>query len=185
MGVFRSPLPWDSVRDVTAPAGLPVAERILLGASLDDGYGGCPTCSQMGRLSTYQKLGGFDCSFRRSEDTEFNIRLAKVGAHFVGIAKPLVVQTMTKTTDKSLADERRYILMLLEKHQDIPDKYGLYSFCRRWIDIKHAWLEGRTPTFLFSLMSLALGYPWLTLRRLSLAVRNLGLNRAFRQFHRK
>lgn len=168
-----------------APNGIAVAERILLGTHLKDGYGACPTCSQMARLSSYRAAGGFDPEFRRSEDSELNVRWAKMGAHFVGIAKPLVVQKMTKTFDKSLVDERRYILMLLEKHQDVLNKFGMYNFCQRWIDIKQAWLEGHTPIFVFNLMCLTAIHPLATFRRLALAFPNIGLNRAFARFHRK
>ena len=52
---------------------------------MKDGYGACPTCCQMARTSTYQTVNGFDSKFRRSEDTEFCIRLAMNGGHFVGI----------------------------------------------------------------------------------------------------
>jgi glycosyltransferase involved in cell wall biosynthesis len=93
-----------------APAGPAVARRILLGTHLEDGYGACPTSSQMARLSTYRALGGFDPELRRSEDTDFNIRLAAAGGHFVGIGRPLVIQTMTRTSEKSLAEEYRYML---------------------------------------------------------------------------
>ena len=166
-----------------APSGLPVAERILLGTELDDGYGACPTCSQMGRLSTFLAIGGFDPSFRRSEDTDINIRLAKAGGHFVGIARPLVVQTMNQSSDKSLGDEWRYMSMLLEKHRDVPDRLGLYSFCRRWVDAKQAWLEGRRLDFAIRMVSLAFTNPVRTIRRLLLARHNIELNRAFRYFH--
>src|SRR5262245_22040557 len=76
-----------------APAGLPVAERILLGKRLKGAYGACATCSQMARVSTYAIVGGFDPALARSSDTDLNIRLAQAGAHFVGIAQPLVMQT--------------------------------------------------------------------------------------------
>jgi glycosyltransferase involved in cell wall biosynthesis len=82
-----------------APAGLPVAERVLLGKRLKDAYGACATCSQMARLSTYAIVGGFDPMLARCEDTDLNVRLAIAGAHFVGIARPLVAQTMSKTAE--------------------------------------------------------------------------------------
>ncbi len=167
----------------TAPFGLAVAERILLGTPLVDGYGGCPTCSQMGRLAMYRALGGFDPRFRRSEDTEFSIRLAKAGGHFVGLANPYVVQTMTRTSEKNLAEEYRNMLALMEKHRDVMDRAGQYRFCRRWIEGKQAWLEGRQRDFAITLASLATAHPLLTARRLALAVPNIGLNRAFSRFH--
>jgi glycosyltransferase involved in cell wall biosynthesis len=166
-----------------APAGLAVARRILLGAYLEDGYGACPTCSQMARLSTYRALGGFDPKLRRGEDTDLNIRLAEAGGHFVGIGRPLVVQTMTRTSEKNLAEEYRNMLLLMEKHRAIMDREGQYIFCRRWIGVKQAWLEGRHMAFALSLSSLAVCHPILTGRRLVLALPNIGLNRAFSRFH--
>lgn len=166
-----------------APAGPAVARRILLGAPLENGYGACPTCSQMARLSTYRLLGGFDPNLRRGEDTDFAIRLAETGGHFVGIAQPLVIQTMTKTSEKSLAEEYRNMMLLLEKHRAIIEREGQYYFCRRWLDIKQAWLEGRRSVFAWRLLTLTLGHPILTTRRLAMALPNVSLNRAFSRFH--
>jgi glycosyltransferase involved in cell wall biosynthesis len=166
-----------------APAGLAVARRILLGTPLANGYGACPTCCQMARLTVYHAVGGFDPQFRRSVDTELNIRLAKADGHFVGIARPLVVQTMTKTSDKTLAEEYRNMMLLMDKHRDVMDSVGQYGFCRRWIDAKQVWLEGRRTEFALALLSLLLAHPILTARRLALAVPNVGLNRALRRFH--
>jgi glycosyltransferase involved in cell wall biosynthesis len=166
-----------------APAGPAVAQRILLGAPLEDGYGACPTCSQMARLSTYRLLGGFDPSLRRGEDTDFNIRLAEVGGHFVGIARPLVIQTMTKTSEKSLRDEYGNMRLLIEKHRAIMEREGQYDFCCNWLEAKQAWLERRLMDFVRRLLALGLANPFLTLRRLLLALPNVGLNRAFSRFH--
>lgn len=165
------------------PAGWAVAERILIGAPLKDGYGACATCSQMARTSLYRGLGGFDPDFRRVEDTEFAIRLAKTGGHFAGIAEPLVDQFMTPTSDKSLGGENDFIIKLLEKHRDVPDRYGLFDFCRAWIEMKQTWLEGRQRAFLIKAVLLALRYPFRTIRRLAAAVPNIGSNVAFRRFH--
>lgn len=166
-----------------APAGLPVAYRILLGTSLRNGYGACATCSQMARVSTYRNVGGFDPTLRRCSDTDFNIRVACVGGHFVGISRPLVIQTMTKTSEKSLAEEYRNIVILLNKHRDLIDRDGQYDFALRWVDAKQAWLEGLSIRSMRLLAGLLLSHPILTMTRLSLAVPNIGLNRAFRRFH--
>lgn len=166
-----------------APAGAAVARRILLGTPLEDGYGACPTCSQMARLSTYRLLGGFDPSLRRGEDTDFNIRLAEAGGHFVGIPNPLVTQTMTKTSDKSLRNEYDNMLRLMEKHRAIMEREGQYDFCREWLALKQAWLEKKHWEFARRLMWLGLSNPLLTLRRLTIALPNMGLNRAFSRFH--
>lgn len=169
--------------DRPAPAGSAVAERILLGSPLKDGYGACPTCSQMARLSTYRLIGGFDPSLYRSEDTDFNIRLAEAGGHFVGIKQPLVIQRMTATSEKSLAEEYRNLLLIMKKHRPIMERAGQYDFCLRWVEAKQAWLESRHAAFARILSSLALMYPVLTGRRLVLAFQNIGLNHAFSRFH--
>jgi glycosyltransferase involved in cell wall biosynthesis len=166
-----------------APAGHAVAQRILLGYPLKDGYGSCPTCSQMARLSTYHSMCGFDPTLRRGEDTDFNIRLAKAGGHFIGIAVPLVIQAMTKTSEKSLAEEYRNMVLLMEKHRIIMEREGQYIFCRRWLDIKQAWLENRECDFVCMLIRLAVRHPMLTLKRLYLALHNVKLNLAFSRFH--
>ena len=166
-----------------APYGDAVARRILLGAPLEDGYGACPTCSQMARKSTYVSVGGFDPVFRRSEDTEFNIRLALSGGHFVGIEQPLVNQTMTQTSEKSLDDEHRYLLLMLDKHQLLMRKAGQYEYCLQWVDAKQALLKGQYFKLLGKLVLLFLRHPVLTCRRIALAMPNLGLNRAYSRFH--
>ena len=166
-----------------APFGPAVARRILLGEPLEDGYGACPTCSQMARLSTYKLIGGFDPSFRRSEDTDFNIRLAQAGGHFVGIAEPLVIQTMTKTSEKSLRDEYHYTQRLLQKHRELIEHEGQFDFSLTWLDLKQAWLENHRLTFVKLLFRLSVSHPILTARRLIFSLPNIGLNRAFSRFH--
>ena len=169
--------------DQPAPAGQAVAERVLIGTPLKDGYGACATCSQMARTSVYRDLGGFDPAFRRGEDSDLAIRLAKTGGHFTGIAEPLVDQHMTPTPDKSLRGEKDFAIKLLEKHRDVPDRYGLFDFCREWIEVKQAWLEGRQWAFLMKTLALTARHPLRTISRLSAALPNLAPNMAFRRFH--
>jgi glycosyltransferase involved in cell wall biosynthesis len=166
-----------------APSGLPVAERTLLGKRLKHAYGACATCSQMARLSTYNVVGGFDSTLRRHSDTDLNIQLAMAGAHFVGIARPLVMQNMTTASEKTLAEQYRYLLVLMHKHHELMDRVGDYEFCLRWIHAKQAWLEGRPGNFARTIASLAFSHPLLTANRLVLAIPNLGLNRALSRFH--
>lgn len=168
-----------------APSGQQVVKRILLGEPLDDGYGSCPTCSQMARRSTYLNIGKFDTQFRRSEDTEFNIRVAKAGGHFVGIAKPLVVQFMTKTSEKSLDDELNCMLLVLKKHKDIFLKEKHYKFGCELLKAKTSWLENRKYRFLRIMIKLFVCHPVLLLRRIKSAFPNIGINRAFSRFHQK
>lgn len=129
--------------DVTpAPAGDRVARLILLGAPVVGGAGACPTSSQMARREVYERVGGFDPDFRRHEDTDFNLRLARAGAHFVGLSAPLVMQEMTFTRDKAVDEERRFAVRLIEKHRDLLEQWGSYDFSRRWTEMKYSMLGG-------------------------------------------
>jgi len=129
--------------DVTpAPAGERVARLILLGEPVDGSTGACPTSSQMARRRAYEMVGGFDGEFRRHEDTDFNLRLALAGAHFAGLAKPLVVQTVTITADKTVEEERRFALQLIEKHRELLKRWKWYDFSRRWTEMKYSMLQG-------------------------------------------
>ena len=166
-----------------APQGLAVARRILAGDPIDDGNGACPTCSQMARRETYKLVGGFDPSFRRSEDTELCVRLARAGAHFVGIGEPLVTQNMTATADKNLTNELLLFIAIIDKHRDLFENQEAYHFARNWLTLKHQWLERRPFVFATGLVRLMFANPSRAGRRLLGALPNVGINRAFRQFH--
>jgi len=166
-----------------APHGLGVAMRILRGDPLKDGYGSLATCSQMARTETYRKLGGFDPAFRRGEDTEFSIRLARAGAHFVGIADPLVRQTMAATADKPIAAERMYGLALLDKHRDLFRSDNDYFFCRAWLDVKDSWMRRSRSEFVYRLLRIGLRHPLQSLYRAGMAMPNLSANRAVSRLH--
>ena len=166
-----------------APHGVAVAENIILGTPMHDGRGSCATCSQMARRSTYKELGGFDERFRRSEDTEFNVRVAKAGGHFVGIAKPLVIQHMTKTSEKNLDDELFYQQLLLKTHKDIADKHGQYRFCTEWLRLKYMWLRRRYAVCFWDVVKLGLRHPLHSLRRVINGWHNLSHNKTFARFH--
>jgi glycosyltransferase involved in cell wall biosynthesis len=168
-----------------APNGPAVAGRLLWGEPLEDGYGAVATCSQMARTSTYKMLGGFDPAFRRSEDMEFCVRVARAGGHFIGIAEPLVTQTLTYGSDKSLDTELHYKLQVIDKHQSAFENQEHYRFSREWIKIKYLWLRGDRFAFIRKLMMSAIAHPLLTWSRLWYALPQIDSNRNFSHFHRK
>ena len=167
-----------------SPFGLSVAKRILLGEPLKDGYGACPTCSQMARISTYLEVGGFDKRFRRSEDTDFCIRLAIKGGHFVGIAKQLVLQRMTKTSDKNIDIEFQYANLLLKKHKDFINKNGSYKFCVYWQKIKYGFYKREFKKIIITFLFLIIFYPFKTLLRLSQSLKSMQINIDYLLFHK-
>ena len=167
-----------------SPFGLPVAKRILLGKHLKDGYGACPTCSQMARISTYKAVGGFDNKFRRSEDTDLCIRLAINGAHFIGINQPLVIQRMTKTLDKNLDIEFKYANLLLEKHFEFIEKNGNYKFCLDWLKLKYKFYKRESWRVIIRLLVLIIKYPKETMLRLFQSTRSIKMNIDYSLFHK-
>ena len=166
------------------PFGVSVARRILLGKPLKDGYGACPTCSQMARISTYQAAGGFDKDFRRSEDTDLCIKLALKGAHFVGIKKPLVLQNMTKTSDKNINIEFRYANLLLEKYKDFITKNGNYKFCLNWQKIKYNFYKREFKKLIFGFLFLTIMHPKETFLRLFQSLKTIQINIDYFLFHK-
>jgi GT2 family glycosyltransferase len=148
-----------------APSGKRVAERVLTGRPITGGLGASATCSQAARRSTYQHIGGFDPAFRRSEDTEFCIRAALAGGHFIGIAEPLVEQTMTLSSEKTLSAEYEAMMSVLDKHQSVFGTARAHSFARRWLWLKYQLLAGRRVSFAIGLAVLAIKAPLQTVRR--------------------
>jgi glycosyltransferase involved in cell wall biosynthesis len=165
------------------PCGKEVADHILFNRPVRGGGGSLATCAQMARTQTYRTLGGFDETFRRYEDTEFCLHLALAGGHFAGLAEPLVTQTMTLASDKKLAEERFYALMLYEKHRALLEEKHRYDFDRAWIGAKFDFLGGDRKRFILQLCALAAHHPFLTAQRLCFALPNIGYNIAFRKLH--
>jgi glycosyltransferase involved in cell wall biosynthesis len=167
-----------------APCGPAVAARILWGKRLDNGYGAVATCSQMARTLTYKSLGGFDPAFRRSEDTEFCVRAALAGAHFVGLGEPLVRQALTQRQDKTLTNELLYKRLLLDKYRQTAGSESRYHFSHRWLVLKTHWHRGDRMPLLKEAISLALRHPLLTAERLTQALPNFGWKRSVAHFQR-
>jgi GT2 family glycosyltransferase len=149
-----------------APSGDDVARLILLGKPAAGSRGVCPTSSLMARRSVYDLVGGFDERLRRHEDTDFNLRLALRGAHFAGISKALVRQTMTFTHDKALSAERQSALQFIEKHRDVLQEWSWYDFSRLWCEMKFARFEGGTRVALPILIRLFATSPTKTVRKI-------------------
>ena len=182
-GIIRLQKTLGTNTNTMAPAGIPVALRILLGKSLKDGYGSCPTCSQMARLSTYKLVNGFDPLFRRLEDTDFCIKLSLIGAHFVGIKEGLVSQKMTLTSDKSLEIEFKYSKLLLKKYSSFINKYGNLNFCIKWQKIKYLYCKRKFLFFIKDIIFLLLKYPKETIKRFYISLKSIQINNDFSTFH--
>jgi glycosyltransferase involved in cell wall biosynthesis len=148
------------------PKGTVVADMILIGRPIGVPIGSMATCSQMAKLSTYQSVGGFNEKLRRSEDTDLNVRLGLSGAHFLGVADPLVHQTMTISPDKLVSEERRNALEWLRNHRSYLEKIGWWKHTIKWVDIKFDYLSGQKTKFLMRMIVLSFQFPIKTGKRL-------------------
>ncbi len=167
------------------PRGENMAKRILYGFPVENGFGSMATCAQMARLKSYQALNGFDEKFRRCEDTEFNVRFALNGGHFVGIAEPLVRQTMTLGSEKTLIEEEIHHRNIIIKHAVFIRNSGISPlFCARWLDAKHEYLKGKKISFLIKMTRLLFKYPRLCLKRLRWSWPNRKYNKQAQEFYR-
>jgi glycosyltransferase involved in cell wall biosynthesis len=165
-----------------APSGLAVASHALMGRPLQGGYGACATCSQMARTSTYRELGGFDPALRRCEDFDLAIRLARVGGHFPGIVTPLVRQTMTATSDKTLPILEMSTLKVFAKHRDLFSDLTEYRFSCWWIHLKYCLMSRRVLWSFLFLLVLLIRFPGPTLYRLRRSSPDLHRNCLFSAF---
>ncbi|PZO82076.1 MAG: glycosyl transferase, partial [Micavibrio aeruginosavorus] len=129
-----------------APNGSIMAERILtgnLGSYGSNIVGSCANCARMGRTEIFRKFGGFDSTMRRAEDTDFSIRFALAGGHFIGIADPLVHQTMTGGAEKSVDAEEIAETKVFKKHEAFLRNIGWHDFVRDWMAIRYAYFRNQ------------------------------------------
>lgn len=170
-------------KEIIAPHGEAVAVRILIGKPSQGTYGSMATCSQMAHREVFENLRLFDETFRRGEDTDFNIRAALSGAHFIGIAEPLVTQTMTMGQEKKLDREREAELAMLEKHKDYLQTKNWYAFCRKWLEIRYDYYNRRWPSFVKRMIFLAFRYPGMFINKLIWALPATDTRRSFKKWH--
>ena len=159
-----------------AACGEKVALQILTGQPFSTERGSGATCSCMAPRKTFQELGGFDTTMRKGEDTDFAIRLSLRGGCFVGLAEPLVEQTITLTSDKRNSVEREYWIMLMKKHKGFLESKGQYSFCLEWIALKFDFMSGSKITFARNFLRLLIVHPIKVFQRVWWALPNLRRN---------
>ncbi len=145
-----------------SPNGAVMAERILIGKTGvygDDIVGSCANCARMGRTEIFRRFEGFDSSMRRAEDTDFSIRFALAGGHFVGIEEPLVRQTMTGGAEKSVDNEQIAETVVLKKYEGWLREIGWFEFVRDWMGIRYAYFRNQWGRMLWLMLCLFVKSP--------------------------
>lgn len=150
------------------PVGRQVVDYLLFNERDPDGFygSGTPACALMARRATIESAGNFDPSFRRVEDSDFAIRLAYLGAHFIGCPEKLYTQTATSGMDKSPEANLRAELHLLEKHKPYLDTKGLYGYARQWFYFRFYHFNGDKQKAFFAIMRSWWANPFRTTRHL-------------------
>jgi glycosyltransferase involved in cell wall biosynthesis len=114
-------------RTAPEPQGNAVADFILWNSGLPGfTWGMFGSCTLMARKSTFEKLGGFDETFRRCAEWDIAVRGAMAGGHFIAVNDYLVTQAKTFTTDKAGSAPLRYSLQLRRKHKAYLSGRGVY-----------------------------------------------------------
>lgn len=100
------------------PHGPAVADHILLGCgSKKYTWGLFGSCTMMARKNVYKKVGVFDPHFRRTAEWDFAIRASFLGAHFISVNQPLILQIKTISSDKSEKISQHYKIELRKKYK--------------------------------------------------------------------
>lgn len=169
-----------------APHGNAMADRILvgdLGTYGENIVGSCANCARMGRTSTFRHFNGFDSTMRRAEDTDFSIRFALAGGHFVGIEKPLVHQTMTGGAEKSVDAEEVAETIVLKKYDDYLRSTGWREFAWDWMAIRYAHFRNQHVRMLGLMLKLFIKSPVKFMRKIWWSVPAHKTRKAYKDWH--
>lgn len=177
--------PTMGTKNGLAPHGDTVADRILYGRIVGDVVGSCANCSRMARIDVFRNMGGYASDMTRGEDTEFNIKFALSGGHFVGIADPLTSQTMTMGREKTLDQEKKAEIYVVEKNKNYLSQKGWYSFCIKWIDVRHYYLNQHKFKFMCRLISLFIRHPFKVMLKIFWAFPACNTRKDFKKWHHK
>ena len=161
--------PMGTLSDSIAPNGPIVAEAILFGKKIPQGFGSCATSSLMCKISDLKKINYFDDIFRRLEDTDLNIRASLQNFHFLGLKKILVKQYLIKKDYKNMQNEIFYFQKLYDKYlYKIYDNNNRnYKFELKFLIVKSYLYKKKWFIFLIYLFFLLFKHPVLLSRRLS------------------
>lgn len=123
-------------------------------------YGnGTPGCSMMVPKRVYDAVGPYDPAMRRTEDTDFAIRLAMKGGHFIGCAEEVVVQTASVGFDKRPEVGYKSELALVEKYKDLFTSPRRYEYAKDWIKLRFHHFGRQRARSVFALLKLFVKYP--------------------------
>lgn len=148
------------------PKGDEVADYILFnGRKPGVFYGaGTPSCALAARKRVFDAVGRFDPDFRRVEDAEFAIRLARRGGHFIGCPEKLYIQHASVGADKSSKMNFEAEIKMIEVNRDYLEPRNRYHYARNWFRFRYHHFAGETGLMLVALVRAWLRHPVLVTR---------------------
>ncbi len=148
------------------PKGEEVAYYILFNGKKPGVFygGGTPTCALAARMSVFDAVGRFDPEFRRVEDAEFAIRLARRGGHFIGCPEKLYTQHATSAADKSTTMNFEAEIKMIEKNRDYLERRNRYHYAKNWFRFRYHYFAGETGRMLVALVRAWIRHPNLVTR---------------------
>lgn len=124
---------------------------------------GTPGCSLMVRKSVYDAVGLYDTVMRRTEDTDFALRLAMKDGHFIGCPEEIVVQTASVGFDKRPEVGYKSELALVEKYKFLFENPRRYDYAKDWIKLRFHHFGRQRAQSMAALFKLFFKYPvWTT-----------------------
>lgn len=150
------------------PTGPPVVDYLLFRGRNTAWFmgAGTPACALAARRRTLTVAGGFDTTLRRVEDADLAVRLAFLGAYFVGTSKILFLQHATHSPDKSNEVNFDAEMNLAEKYAEYLRSVGRYEYARRWPRLRYWHFKRNYLRFIADLAELFLRYPLTVTRHL-------------------
>jgi glycosyltransferase involved in cell wall biosynthesis len=127
------------------PVGESVAKFLMFNGRKRGLYygGGTPASAFMARKKAIKKAGNFDSTFRRVEDSEFAIRFALAGGHFIGCPEKLYTQFATKGSDKSAENNFAAENQIFEKHKSFLITEKRYEYSKNWFSFRYFYFTGQ------------------------------------------
>lgn len=140
--------------------------QLYMGRDEDVFFGsGTPSCSVMVRKRLYDEIGLYDQTMRRTEDTDFALRLAMKGGHFIGCPEEVVVQTSSVGFDKRPEVGYQSEIALVTKYKFLFENPRRFEYAKDWIALRfHHFGRDRVKS-VFALLKLLFKYPAWTIEQ--------------------
>lgn len=143
----------------------PVAQRFF--------GSGTPACSLMTYKEVFRSIGLYDVDLRRTDDSDFAIRLGLAGGHFIGTDEILVEQYWSSGNDKTPKVEYDSQIRLIRKYETEFRSIGHFEFALKWRKIRLLYFSGNFKVMVKLLLECIMSHPILSSARIRNGLKRL------------